>query len=269
MAKRWFGPRPHLSAFLSTTRHGSCGCCKCGGFDNGSNSFNNLVNTITDYAAYRDGLRVKLVISGIQDAHSIEIDEYYTDITGMSGLNGTWYLSVERTQYGCIWTADDSELVEISYNIYENYLPYDYTYTLNTRLEAKSERPPGAITSNFFNLLSVGIVSDIGTFNPGALTPPPGQVHPILGIEFVPTSAQYGEATDVGAVYNTSRVGWDGKRVADTISGDLRFYKSTFGTWGDVVGYDDPDWIGIDDFYDTATDTFKTAGTFTAEIERL
>jgi hypothetical protein len=42
-----------------------------------------------------------------------------------------------------------------------------------------------------------------------------------------------------------------------------------FGAWGDVTGYDDPDWVGIDDFYDTATDTFKNAGTFTAEIERL
>jgi hypothetical protein len=91
----------------------------------------------------------------------------------------------------------------------------------------------------------------------------------VLGIEFVPTSAQYGEATQVLTTYNTSRIGWDGKRVNDTISGNLRFYKSIFGSWGDVVGYDDPDWIGIDDFYDTATDTFKNAGTFTAEIERL
>ena len=270
MATRWFGPRPVLASFLETTRHGSCGCCKCGGLDNGSNVFNTLNSTLVNYPAYRDGLRIKLVISGIQDAHSIEIDEYYTDITGMAGLNGTWYLSVDRTQYGCIWSADDAELVEISYNIYENYLPYDYTYTLNANIEAKSTRPSDVFETNFFKLLSLGIVTDIGAFNPDDLTPPPGQVHPILGIEFVPTSSEHSQATQkTGPTFNWSRIGWDGARTQDVISGDLRFYKSIFGAWGDVIGYDDPAWNGIDDFYDTATDTFKTAGTFTAEIERL
>jgi hypothetical protein len=272
MAKRWFGPRPALGSFTSTTRHGSCGCCQCGGLNNGTNVFDTPagVREMVNYSAYRDGLRAKLVISGVQDAHSIELSGYYTDITGMSGLNGTWYLSVVRTQYGCIWTADDSELVEISYNIYQNTIPYDYTYTLNANIEAKSARPTNAIEANFFALLSLGLVLDLGAFNPGGLSPPPaGDLHPVLGIELVPTSAQYGEATDVGVTYNTSRIGWDGLRVADTISGNLRFYKSVFGAWGDVTGYDDPNWVGIDDFYDTATDTFKNAGTFTAEIERL
>ena len=274
MATRWFGPRPVLGAFESTTRHGSCGCCKCGGFDNGTNVFDNPLGDVTDlvtYPAYRDGLRVKLVISGIQDAHSIELSGYYTDITGMSGLNGTWYLSVVRTQYGCIWSADDTELVEINYNIYQNTIPYDYNYTLNTNIEAKSTRPPSVIPSNFFNFLSLGIVTDLGAFNPGALSPPPaGDQHPVLGIEFVPTLSGYNQATQkTGPTFNSSRIGWDGKRTQDVISGDLRFYRSVFGAWGDCIGYDDPAWTGIDDFYDTATDTFKTAGTFTAELERL
>lgn len=273
MANRWFGPRPVVGSLDSTTRHGSCGCCKCGGFDNGANVFDNPLGDVTDlvtYPAYRDGLRVKLVISGIQDAHSIEFSGYFTDITGMSGLNGTWYLSVVRTQYGCIWTADDSELVEISYNVYQSTIPYDYTYTLNANIEAKSARPSSLIPSRFFSLLSLGIVADLGAFDPGALSPPPApDQHPVLGIEFAPTSAQYGEATDVGVTFNSSRIGWDGARVGNVISGDLKFYKSIFGVWGDVPAYSDPDWVGIDDFYDTATDTFKTAGTFTAEIERL
>jgi hypothetical protein len=271
MATRWFGPRPAVGQLEANVRHGSCGCCKCGGFDNGSNVFNNTLTDRVNYPAYRDGLRVKLVISGIQDAHSIEIDEYYTDITGMSGLNGTWYLSVVRTQYGCIWSADDSELVEITYNIYENYVPYDYTYTLNANIEAKSARSSQVVAGNFFNILSLGLVTDLGAFNPGALTPPPFDgVHPVLGIEFVPTSSEYSQATQkTGPTFNWSRIGWDGARTQDIISGNLRFFRSVFGGWGDVVAYDDPAWTGIDDFYDTATDTFKTAGTFTAELERL
>jgi hypothetical protein len=275
MATRWFGPRPVVSPFEAYTRHGSCGCCKCGGFDNGTNVFSNTAGNITDlvtYPAYRDGLRIKLVISGVQDAHSIEIDEYYTDITGMSGLNGTWYLSVVRTQYGCIWTADDSELVEINYNIYENYFPYDYNYTLYANIEAKSTRPVGVVPSNFFNILSLGIILDIGAgaWDPGALVPPPSpELHPILGIEFVPTSSEYRQATNAGGVYNTSRIGWDGGRTQDVISGNLKFYKAYFGEWANVLDFDDPQWTGIGDFYDTTTNTFKTAGTFTAELERL
>jgi len=272
MATRWFGPRPYLGSSASLTRHGSCGCCKCGGLDNGTNVFNTStpVGEATPYPAYRDGLRVKLVIAGVQDAHSIELSGYHTDITGMGGLNGTWYLSVVRTQYGCIWSADDSEIVEISYNIYYDGIPYDYTYTLNANVEAKSTRPTDVIEANFFELLSLGLILDLGTFNPGALSPPPaGDLHPVLGVEFVPNSAQYGQATSVDVTYNTSRIGWDGARVQDVISGNLRFYKSMFGAWGDVIGYDDLAWTGIDDFWDTTTDTFKNAGTFTAEIERL
>lgn len=273
MATRWFGPRPFVSGILANTRHGSCGCCKCGGLVKGSNVFDSPVNPfeLVNYPAYRDGLRVKLVIADIQDAHSIELSGYYTDITGMSGLNGTWYLTVVRTQYGCIWSADDAELVEISYNIYQNTLPYDYTYTLNVNIEAKSTRPAAVIPTNFFDLLSLGLVADLGAFNPSGLSPTPaGDLHPVLGIEFVPTSNEYSQATqNTGPTFNWSRIGWDGARVQDVISGDLRFYKSMFGLWGDVTGYDDPDWVGIDDFYDTGTDEFKTAGTFTAEIERL
>lgn len=273
MATRWFGPRPFVSGFLENTRHGSCGCCKCGGLEKGSNVFNSpiLPFELNNYPAYRDGLRVKLVISGVQDAHTIEIDDYHTDITGMAGLNGTWYLSVVRTQYGCIWSADDSELVEISYNVYYDGIPYDYTYTLNANIEAKSTRPSTVIPANFFDMLSLGIITDLGAFNPSGLSPSPaGDLHPVLGVEFVPTSSEYSQATQkTGPTFNTTRIGWDAARVQDVISGDLRFFRSVFGVWGDVPDYDDPDWAGIDDFYDTATSTFKTAGTFTAEIERL
>ena len=57
--------------------------------------------------------------------------------------------------------------------------------------------------------------------------------------------------------------------MPDTISGDVTFRFS--GSIAPVNTYDlnDPDWIGIDDFYDQTTEEFIPVGTFTAEIERL
>jgi len=280
MATRWFGQRPLLELQTSgplspwpsgAMRHGACGCCKCGGLYTNSDLF-------TRYGAYRDGLRIKLVIAGLQDAFNYEIEGYKTDVAGMSGWNGTYYLDVVRSQFGCIWSASDFAVAcEISYHCYDSIDDlYDQSFTADCGILSESARDSGAPGSDrdvFFYLLKAGITHEI-TSNAEPDPPFFFDAHPMLALTFEPSSYFRGNGIDGGtfgspANRDVSKIGWDAKQLPDIISGDVTFRFS--GSIAPLNTYDlnDPDWIGIDDFYDQATEEFIPVGTFTAEIERL
>lgn len=266
MATRWFGPRPVVGSLDSTTRHGSCGCCKCGGFYSAASSFG-LDGLFGKYASYRDGLRMKLIIADVPDGWNAEIFLIHTDVTGLSGVNGTRYFDIQRTQYGCIWSADDFDEVAVEYHCYEtDENLYDYTFEQITRIGGIMPTPRG----NFFARIDASIQHSSADYIAQAPSPI-YQDHPFIGLRFVPDDSQYGASSfGGGAVLEDWRVGWDATRLPNVITGSLRFFLCNI-LGGDQYPIDltNANWTGIDTFWDTATDAFKTAGTFTAEIERL
>ena len=271
MATRWFGPRPIRQPAgegwpLAIERHGSCGCCQCGGYYSTDFVFDNDA-IFTKYPAFRDGLRMKLTIADVIDGWESELFQVFTEVTGLSGINGTRYFDITRTQYGCILSADDFDSVTVNYHCYETDSPiYDYNFDQIIRIGCLSSRGGDPFFSKVEGVLEYSCQDYIDQ-----APVPIYQDHPFIGVEFVPDSAQYGSGlTGSGAVLDISKIGWDSTRLPNVVTGDLRFFLCNI-LGGDQYPIDltNANWTGIDDFYDTGTDTFKTAGTFTAEIERL
>jgi hypothetical protein len=269
MANRWFGPRPIYQPIATgwpslVSVHGSCGCCACGATY--TNEADELV--FTKYPAYRDGLRVKVVVSGVPDSFSIDYaGTWFTEASGMSGYNGTWYFDVIRSQYGCIYRAVDRHSFDVSYRASDPFFPYDENYVQKMRLgsEAYVEYPFTRLSAFFeqFTLDWGDLMSKI-----------PSAIHPMIAIDLEPTDPEY--ASTLGTFYDDdllifierSRASWNATNLPNVISGNLRF-RQTILPLQVPEDFDDPDWSGVSTFWDTATSAFKTAGTFTAEIERL
>jgi hypothetical protein len=99
--------------------------------------------------------------------------------------------------------------------------------------------------------------------------------HPMLGLSFEPSDAQYQFADslylDPDLLVNTDRsaTAWDATRFNDTITGNLRYRASQVLALQGPFDFDSVAWTGQGTFWDTSTSEFKIAGTFTAEIERL
>lgn len=218
------------------------------------------------YPAFRDGLRMKLTIANVPDGWTSEIFQVFTAVSGLSGVNGTRYFDITRTQYGCILSADDFDSVSVAYNCYETDSPtYDYTFEQVIRIGCFSTRSG----SPFLSLVE-GIIEHTCQDYINQDPVPIYQDHPFIGIKFVPDSPGYATFTGSGATLDAAKIGWDATRLTDVITGDLEFFLCNI-TGGEQypIDFTNANWTGIDTFYDTATDTFKTAGTFTAEIERL
>lgn len=270
MAKRWFGPRPIYND--PVYRHGSCGCCGCGGF--------NADDVAIRYAAYPNGLRIKLTIEDVPDGFSMYLDGtypiYLTEASGMSGYNGTWYLDMIRSQYGCIFNANDIAEFDVSYIMTDpDFYPAGIPYTQRVRIGSRVIRTTPFLSRVF---ASIGQYSPdyydnvvmsgeaYGTF-----------VHPMIGLAFEPTdsgdySAQ-GFDFDLisGATIEEKYAGWFVERLSNVVSGNLRFYMTSaiVDQFPLFPALTDSRWVGTDVFWDFGASAFKTAGTFTAEIERL
>ena len=266
MVRRWFGPRPVNE--LTVARHGSCGCCGCGGID--------ADDQLVKYAAYPNGLRLKLTIEDVPDGFSTALDGgggvrvFETDASGMSAYNGTWYLDIIRSQYGCIFNALDSDTFDVNYVATDiDFYPLGVPYTQTVRI-----RP---IVRRFSSLFLSGLSAQIEHYSPdyeSDASPIVGwQVHPMIGLKFEPTNTAYssggGLITEPGLLIESWGCGWYPEQLPDVITGNLRFYLSEALVNQDPIDFTNPTWIGIDTFWDTTTDDFKIAGTFTAEIERL
>jgi hypothetical protein len=271
MVRRWFGPRPVYIADPFVGRHGSCGCCGCAGLTEESD--------LVRYAAYRNGLRLKLTIAGVPDSFSMYLDDtypiYLTEATGMSQYNGTWYLDIVRSQYGCIFSAADFDLFDVAYVATDpDFYPDGETYTQRVRIGV-------GIGQTGFRLGSVlGLIDHYSPdyeFGAGTIISPAG--HPMLGLAFEPDDPAYltggallADVIDAVSVLVESRsTGLRPNQLTDTITGNLRFYIS------DALGNQNPigppltssDWVGTDTFWDFGASEFKIAGTFSLEIERL
>jgi hypothetical protein len=269
MVRRWFGPRPIYND--PVYRHGSCGCCGCGGF--------NADDVAIRYAAYPNGLRIKLTIEDVPDGFTCSIDGgypiYITEASGMSQYNGTYYLDIIRSQYGCIFSANDFAEFDVAYNMSDPDFDYDINYTQRVRIGSRVTR-----TTPFL----ARVFASIGQFSPDyydnvVLS---GEaygtfIHPMIGLAFEPTdpddySAQ-GFDTDLisGATIEEKYAGWFVERLNNVVSGNLRFYLTSAiaDQFPMVPDFTASEWDGISTFWDTGTSDFKVAGTFTAEIERL
>lgn len=282
MAGRWFGPRPLYQPIAigwpnEIARHGSCGCCGCGGLYSTS-AVADLDGLFTKYAAYRDGLRLKLVISGVPDAFSVALNPgypiYITTATGMSQYNGTWYFDIVRTQYGCILSASDEETFDVAYQMSDPDFGYDIPYTQRVTLGAFVSRSGDFLQTigPFISHYSPDYYSDVMLSG----LPYGTSIHPMIGLAFEPSDSQYpnaggtiGYAPDAATLIESFSTAVDAARLSDTIAGNLRFRLSEALIEQDPIDFTNPDWEGIGTFWDTATNSFKVAGTFTAQIERL
>jgi hypothetical protein len=281
VANRWFGPRPIYQPAATgwpdlISRHGSCGCCKCGGFYS-TTAVEDFDDLFTRYPAYRTGLRVKVVISGVPDTFAVDAGNvWYTEGSGMSGHNGTWYFDVIRSQYGCIFLADDKETFDVTIRAYDaSPNTYDETFIQRVRIGDFALLTAGLPLNYLAAFIdhyspdydSVFAASGIMNFGPFG--------HPMLGLSFEPSDAQY-QFTD-SLFYDTtllvstdrSATAWDATRFDDVITGNLRYRASQVLALQGPFDFDSVAWTGQGTFWDTGTSDFKIAGTFTAEIERL
>jgi hypothetical protein len=278
MATRWFGPRP-IEQPIGTgwpdaiVRHGSCGCCGCGGFYS-VDAVSDFDELFTKYAAYRNGLRLKLTISGVPDSFAVDFNTIWqTEASGMSGYNGTWYVDIIRSQYGCIFNALDSAYFDVEYEAREDGF-YTRNYTHRGVIQ-----PFVAKTFSALNYVSGNIRHFSPDYYDDAFLPGiADNIHPMIGIAFEPSDSAYDlgfgiaeGAPDGQTFFSSSGVGWDSTRLNDVVSGDLRFYLSQSLVNQDTMipDFTNALWTGTSTFWDSGTSNFKTAGTFTAEIERL
>lgn len=277
MATRWFGPRPLIyTDVVDIQVHGSCGCCGCGGFYS-TDAVGDNDGLFTRYAAYRNGVRLKLVIQDVPDAFSVDLNGViFTEASGMSGYNGTWYFDIVKTQYGCILSSTDEETFDVAYRMYDPGFGYDLNYTQRVSMGCRVGR------SGFF----------LGSIGPGIQHYSPDYyanvvlsglpygtfIHPMISLSFEPTDSQYassvgilGFAPDGNTKIELTEALVDAIRLDDVISGNLRFHLSEALVDQDPmsVSFDDPAWTGVGTFWDTGTSDFKIAGTFSAELERL
>lgn len=265
MAKRWFGPQPLELSFA----HGSCGCCGCGGFAS--------EDEFIKYAAYRNGLRMKLVIAGVPDGFTCSLNSggtaiYITTATGMSGYNGTWYFDIIRSQYGCIFNALDFDTFDVGYVATDpDFYPLGVPYTQTVRIRPRVFRP-GA---TFLSFVYGSIEHYSSDYEFGASPLVAGYTHPMIGLAFEPTDVAYstngGLITEPGLLIESHSAIWRADQLTEVISGNLRFFLSDALVDQSPMSpaFTDPIWQGIGTFWDTATSDFKIAGTFTLEIERL
>ena len=281
MATRWFGPRPVYHPIATgwpdlIVRHGSCGCCGCGG--------RNADGELVKYAAYRDGLRLKLTIEDVPDGFSMYLDGtypiYLTDATGMSQFNGTWYFDLVRTQYGCIWNATDSDQFDIAYVMTDpDFYPDGIPYTQRVILQPRVSRVFGGGNDvlNFVSALIEHFSPDYYTDVVLGPLPYASYAHPMIGLAFEPSDSEFfagaaqGSNTEFGVSTEERSTGWRPDQLNQVITGNLRFYLDTALGDQDPLSPDltDSDWVGTDVFWDFGASEFKIAGTFTAEIERL
>ena len=270
MVRRWFGPRPIYND--PVYRHGSCGCCGCGGF--------NADDVAIRYAAYPNGLRIKLTIedvpNGFTCSRNFGTPIYITEASGMSQYNGTYYLDIVRSQYGCIFNANDIAEFDVDYVMTDpDFYPDGIPYTQRVRIGSRVTR-----TTPFL----ARVFASIGQFSPDyydnvVLS---GEaygtfIHPMIGLAFEPTDPgdYYAQGFDFdlvsGATIEEKYGGWFVERLNNVVSGNLRFYLTSAiaDQFPMSIPFTDANWDGIGTFWDTGTSDFKVAGTFTAEIERL
>ena len=266
MAKRWFGPRPIFDP--AVYRHGSCGCCGCGGLD--------ADEELVKYAAYRNGLRLKLTIEDVPDSFSMYLDGtypiYLTEASGMSQYNGTWYLDVIRSQYGCIFNAVDNETFNVDYIATDpDFYPAGVPYTQTVRIRPLVQRA----SATFLNLVLGAIEHYSPDYEADAAPLIAGYVHPMIGLAFEPTDPAYlsggGLFGEPGIWVEGRNAGWRPDQLTGVITGNLRFYLSDAlinqaPLFPDLT---DSRWVGTDVFWDFGASEFKIAGTFSLEIERL
>lgn len=267
MVTRWFGPRPIQSGAIE--RHGACGCCGCGGLD--------VDDNFVRYPAYRDGLRMKLVIEDVPDSFAVDFNGIiFTEASGMAQYNGTWYLDIIKSQYGCIWDATDEETFDVEYRMYDPGFGYDLNYTQRVCIRSNVVR---SSTNVFLARLESIIAHFSPDYNANVILsglPYGTNIHPMIGVSFQPTDSSYRladglvTAPDSVTLEEQRAVLWDAARLEDVISGDLKFYLSRFADQDPMSpDFTNAAWSGIGTFFDTGTADFKIAGTFTAEIERL
>lgn len=274
MATRWFGPRPINNS--PVVRHGSCGCCGCGGFYS-TDSVSDFDGLFTRYAAYRDGLRMKIVISSVPDSFAVDYNGIiFTTASGMSGYNGTWYFNIARTQYGCIFSSTDSETFDIEYNMSDPGMSYDLDYIQRVTMGCYVERD-----STFLKTVGPYLMHYSPDYYANVMLsglPYATNLHPMISLSLEPTDSQYysgagvtGFAPDGVTLQETTLAIADSIRLDNAISGNIRFRLSEALIEQNPMtyGFDDAGWTGVGTFWDTGTSDFKIAGTFTAEIERL
>jgi hypothetical protein len=220
----------------------------------------------------------------VPDGFSMYLDGtypiYLTDATGMSQYNGTWYFDLVRTQYGCIFNAVDSDQFDVAYVMTDpDFYPDGIPYTQRVTLQPRVTKVFGGGNSLLYFVSALIEHFSPDYFSDVVMGPLPyaSYVHPMIGLAFEPSDSGFfagaaqGGNTEFGVSTEERSTGWLADQLAETISGNLRFYLDTALGDQDPLFPDltDSRWVGSDVFWDFGASAFKIAGTFTAEIERL
>lgn len=112
---RWFSPRTWYSQF-GFGQYGDCSCCGCVCQSSTGDVDDTNLDDQKVYQPYVNGARVKIVISGMPALVEWELAAIESlggtnvrhtinrfSLTGLDGLNGTRYVNLPISQYGCLW----------------------------------------------------------------------------------------------------------------------------------------------------------------------